>query len=150
MQAPYPVTPFDDSRHREAVIALWRSVFGYAEARNDPALVIDQKVAAADGLFFVAESPAGAGSVVGTVMCGYDGHRGWIYSLAVTPSERGNGIGRGLMQHAELALAERGCVKVNLQVLEGNRAVESFYQKLGYATEPRISMGKCLHEKPGG
>ena len=83
------IQTFVDSRHRGQVIALWKAVFGYPDPRNEPSLVIDKKMAESDGLFFVAES--GAGEVVGTVMCGYDGHRGWVYSLAVAESERGGG-----------------------------------------------------------
>jgi ribosomal protein S18 acetylase RimI-like enzyme len=82
-------------------------------------------------------------------MCGYDGHRGWLYSLAVHPSSRNNGHGTRLVRHAEAALAERGCLKVNLQILETNRSVVQFYRRLGYCAEPRISMGRRLgRERP--
>ena len=143
------ILPYDDTRHRAAVIELWGTVFGYTASRNEPGLVIDRKLDQGDGLFRVAES--GGGEVLGTVMGGYDGHRGWIYSLAVTPSAQGSGVGRSLMRDVEAALAEKGCVKINLQVLEGNRGVVEFYGKLGYATEPRISMGKTLDQNlPAG
>ena len=68
---------FENGCHREQVVRLWEQVFGYQAAHNNPALVIDRKLAVADGLFFVAVSE---GVVVGTIMAGYDGHRGWIYS----------------------------------------------------------------------
>ena len=83
-------------------------------------------------------------------MAGYDGHRGWLYSLAVSDPYRGNGIGSALVRQAEAALTERGCLKINLQILEDNREVEEFYQKLGYLTEPRISMGKPLPDNLPG
>lgn len=140
--------PFDAECHQQAVISLWEGVFGYPDPRNDPALAIAKKVAISDGLFFVAEDPGGA--VVGTVMAGYDGHRGWIYSLAVDPGSRGEGIGSALMSHVEGRLRDLGCVKINLQILEGNSGVVDFYEKLGYTREPRISMGKSLPENFGG
>lgn len=135
------IVPFVDDRHRGQVVALWRGVFGYETAHNDPGLSIDRKVAAGDGLFFVALA---GGEVVGTIMAGYDGHRGWLYSLAVAPGRRREGIGRQLVAHAERALAERGCVKINLQILEENSAVTKFYEALGFVVEKRVSMGKRL------
>ena len=137
------VSPFDDASHREQVVALWKSVFGYETAHNDPHLSIDRKIAANDGLFLVAVSGV---TVVGTIMAGYDGHRGWIYSLAVAPSHRHRGIGSQLVAQAERELAERGCVKINLQILEGNEGTVAFYERLGFAVEPRISMGKRLEQ----
>ncbi len=124
-----------------AVIALWTQVFGYDAPHNDPATAIRRKLAVQRELFFVADVD---GQVVGTIMGGYDGHRGWMYSLAVDPQFRNRGIGRALVRHVEGALAERGCPKINLQVLAGNAAVAAFYEKLGYKIEPRISMGKVL------
>ena len=77
-------------------------------------------------------------------MGGYDGHRGWIYSLAVHSEWRERSVGTALMQQIENALIELGCMKINLQVMENNAGAESFYQKLGYVNEPRISMGKQI------
>ena len=83
---------------RRDVMALWERVFPGEPPRNAPSRVIDEKARRGDGLFFVAES---AGRVVGTVMAGYDGHRGWVYRLAVSPEHRGAGIAARLMRHAE-------------------------------------------------
>lgn len=80
-------------------------------------------------------------------MAGYDGHRGWIYSLAVRPDHQSQGVGIKLMAHAEASLRELKCLKVNLQVLDTNEGVVEFYKKLGYLVEPRISMGKVLKSK---
>jgi len=80
-------------------------------------------------------------------MAGYDGHRGWLYTVAVSPQYRRQGIGRKLVQHAESALIEMGCLKINLQVRASNAEVVAFYQRLGYLVEERISMGKLLHHK---
>lgn len=123
------------------VMALWTSVFGYDAPHNDPATSIRNKMAVQPELFFVAVAD---GRLVGTVMGGYDGHRGWMYSLAVAPEFRRRGVGGMLVRHLERALAVRGCLKMNLQVQASNAEVAAFYEKLGYRIEPRISMGKRL------
>jgi ribosomal protein S18 acetylase RimI-like enzyme len=82
--------------------------------------------------------------VIGTTMAGYDGHRGWLYSVAVRADYRGTGVGALLLQGAEEKLRALGCAKINIQVTDANKAVVGFYEKLGYAIEPRISMGKVL------
>jgi ribosomal protein S18 acetylase RimI-like enzyme len=137
------ITHYEDSSHRNQVIALWRTVFGYETAHNRPDIVIDKKLAVKDDLFFVAIADK---TVIGTLMAGYDGHRGWIYSVAVSPSHRRRGIGSRLVSHAEQALARNGCVKINLQIVEDNESVSAFYASLGFSIENRISMGKCIPE----
>jgi ribosomal protein S18 acetylase RimI-like enzyme len=137
------IKPYQDSAHRLQVVTLWQTVFGYELAHNRPDLAIDKKLAADDNLFFVAQAD---GAVVGTIMAGYDGHRGWLYSVAVAPSHQRKGIGSKLVVHAERALAARGCMKINLQVMPDNECVTAFYAALGYAVEPRISMGKKIPE----
>lgn len=132
---------YDDAVHQAAVIRLWEQVFGYGAAHNAPNLVIDQKMSVEDDLFFVAISD---GILTGTALAGHDGHRGWIYSVAVSPDSQKQGIGSMLLSHAEGRLAARGCTKINLQVMEGNENVQQFYESNGYSTEIRISMGKRL------
>ena len=134
---------FDNLRHRKQVVKLWQDVFGYGRGRHCPELAIDKKMAAKDGLFFVAINQQ---IVVGTIMAGYDGHRGWIYSLAVLPTHRKKGVGSALLTFAEKRLSSLGCMKINLQVGDGNETVQRFYQANGYLTEKRISMGKLLKE----
>lgn len=138
------ITTYDDLLHREHVIQLWESVFGYEAAHNKPSLVIAKKLAVADGLIFLAVRD---NAVIGSVMAGYDGHRGWLYSVAVSANHRKQGIGSVLIRHAEQALEKLGCVKINLQIMEGNEAVASFYSSLGYTVEKRVSMGKRVNEK---
>ncbi|MGF6109009.1 GNAT family acetyltransferase [Pseudomonas frederiksbergensis] len=133
------IVDYTNEHHRTSVIELWETAFGYETAHNTPSLVIDKKLAIADGLFFVALAND---LVVGTVLAGYDGHRGWLYSVAVHPAQRRQGLGARLVRHAELALTARGCMKINLQIVSANESVKSFYESLGYAVEPRISMGK--------
>jgi ribosomal protein S18 acetylase RimI-like enzyme len=133
----------DVTAHQNQLMELWQRVFGYESPHNAPDFVIDKKLAIRDGLLFVAEAE---GKVVGSIMAGYDGHRGWLYSLAVLPEYRRRGLGSRLVRHAEERLRASGCPKINLQILKGNEAVESFYRKLGYETEQRISMGKKIPE----
>jgi ribosomal protein S18 acetylase RimI-like enzyme len=124
------------------VIALWREALADAAPHNDPALAVRKKKEARDDLFLVAEVN---GRVVGTAMGGYDGHRGWVYSLAVAEPHRRQGVGSALVRHLEAVLADRGCLKVNLQVRSSNAAVVAFYEALGYGVEQRASMGKRLY-----
>ena len=81
-------------------------------------------------------------TVVGSILAGYDGHRGWLYALAVLGTYRGNDIGTDLVAEAERRLAALGCQKVNLQVRATNSGVIKFYERLGYSVEDRVSMGK--------
>ena len=132
---------YEDATDRAQVIALWNAVFSYTSPHNLPEVSIDLKLRADDGLFFVAVQ---GGQVVGTVLSGYDGHRGWLYSVAVAPEARNRGLGTRMVRHAEQAMVARGCLKINLQILESNAAVVAFYERLGYVVEPRIDMGRRL------
>ena len=136
---PFNITLFNTETHRDAVISLWQTVFGYEASHNEPNLVIDKKLEMDDELFFVALD---RDTVIGTAMAGYDGHRGWIYSIAVAPEYRHQGVGSRLLLFAEDKLSSLGCMKINLQILEGNASVQNFYLSNGYSTEERISMGK--------
>ena len=78
----------------DAVVALWKQVFGYSEARNDPARVIASHLAHEGSLLVAAEGER----VIGTLMVGYDGHRAWLYRAAVAESARRRGVGRALVQ----------------------------------------------------
>lgn len=132
------IRPFQES-DTAAVSALWQEIFPDDPPHNAPALVIKQKLQCQPELFFVAQHED---KIIGTVLSGYDGHRGWLYSVAVSPSYRRQGMGRQLIQHAEKALNAIGCNKINLQVRSTNAAVVAFYSQLGYEVEERISMGK--------
>lgn len=134
------VRPFEE-HDAEAVVALWRDVFPDAPTWNDPRRDIERKLAVERDLFLVA---CELDRIVGTAMAGYDGHRGWVYYVAVSPAHRRRGIGAALMRSVEEALEKRGCPKLNLQVRSSNRDVVEFYGRLGYAVEDRISMGKLL------
>jgi ribosomal protein S18 acetylase RimI-like enzyme len=77
-------------------------------------------------------------------MVGFDGHRGWVYYLAVAPQHRGQSYGRMLMQEAERLLLERGCPKLNLQLRTSNPDAIAFYRKLGYTQDEVLSFGRRL------
>ncbi len=79
-----------------------------------------------------------------TAMVGFDGHRGWVYYLAVAQAHRDQSYGRQLMQEAERLLIERGCPKVNLLVRSSNIQVMNFYKKLGYTQDDVVSLGRRL------
>jgi ribosomal protein S18 acetylase RimI-like enzyme len=135
------IRPYQDA-DEAAVIALWNDALPPAAPHNDPATSIRKKLAVDRDLFLVAVVE---GAVVGTVMGGYDGHRGWVYSVAVDRRFRRRGIGAAVIRRLEAALAERGCLKVNLQVRASNAGVIAFYEKLGYGVEAIVSMGKRLY-----
>jgi len=92
-------------------------------------------------LFLVGEFQ---GDIVGTVIAGFDGYRGWVYHLAVQPRCRRRGFGRKLMRKAEARLKALGCPKLNLQVRSSNAEVIAFYERLGYSIEDHASLGKIL------
>ena len=129
----------------DAVVALWREVFPEyndpTRPQRDPRTNIVRKLSFGDGLFWLALDGEAR---VATAMAGYDGHRGWLYSLGVHPSRRGQGVGRRLVAHAEAELARRGCPKVNIQVLDSNRGAHAFWRAAGYQPDPVISFGRRL------
>lgn len=122
------------------VLALWQSC-GLVKPQNDPRKDIARKLRVNPEWFLVAES---GGRIVGAVMAGYEGHRGWINYLAVDPARRRAGLGRALMAEAERVLRAAGCPKINLQVRPENRDVVAFYEAIGFSVEGAISLGKRL------
>lgn len=123
-----------------AVIALWRAC-DLVRPWNDPAKDIARKLRVNPEWFLVAEA---SGAIVGTVMAGYEGHRGWINYLAVAPALQRGGLGRQLMAEAERLLRAAGCPKINLQVRRTNAGVIAFYERLGFAVDEAVSLGKRL------
>ncbi len=125
---------------RDAVIAIWEAC-GLIVPWNDPHKDIARKMQVNPELFLVAELN---GRIAGTVMGGYEGHRGWINYLAVAPDCQKQGVGRALMQDVEAKLSDLGCPKINLQVRKSNTAVIQFYGHLGYHIDDVINLGKRL------
>lgn len=130
-----------------AAVALWGAC-GLLRPWNDPHKDIARKLLEQPELFLVVvASGADAGAaqrLVGTVMAGYDGHRGWVYYLAVDPAWQGRGVGRRLMQRVEADLLALGCPKINLMVRADNNAVLDFYARLGFTADASVSLGKRL------
>jgi ribosomal protein S18 acetylase RimI-like enzyme len=133
------VRPYRESDEAD-VVALWDQVFPDARPWNRPQEYIRRKLAVQRELFLVGVH---GGRVVATVLAGYDGVRGWIYPLAVTPEHRRHGFGRAMMAGAEAGLARIGCPKINLQIYRTNAGVVRFYERLGYTIEDRLSMGRA-------
>jgi ribosomal protein S18 acetylase RimI-like enzyme len=130
---------------REALVSLW-SICELTRPWNDPNRDIDRKLARdAENLLVLEED----GELIGSVMVGYEGHRGWINYLAVHPAHRRQGLGRLLMDEAETRLRGLGCPKVNLQVRNSNEAAREFYRQIGYTFDEAVSFGKRLeHDAP--
>ena len=140
------IRPFDPA-DEDAVVALWRRC-DLLRPWNDPRRDAARKLTVQRELFLVAVD---GDAVLGSVMAGYDGHRGWVNYLAVDPDARGRGIGRALMAHSERGLLELGCPKVNLQVRATNAAAIGFYRRLGYLDDDVVSLGKrLLRDEPEG
>ncbi|UYO98375.1 GNAT family acetyltransferase [Microbacterium sp. M28] len=133
------IRPFEGP-DSEAVVALWQEA-GLVRPWNDPYADIERKVAVQPELFLVAEDADG---IVGSVMAGYDGHRGWIYYLASAAHRRGEGIGRALLAEAEQRLLSMGCPKVQLMVRRENDEVMAFYDQVGYERFDVSLTGKRL------
>jgi ribosomal protein S18 acetylase RimI-like enzyme len=128
-------------KDKDGVVALWHEAFPDSPPWNIPEDDIERKLKVQRELFFVAGLK---GKIVGTAMAGFDGHRGWVYSLAVDEEYRKQGIGRALMKRVEDDLKAIGCTKLNLQIRSSNSEVVEFYKSLGYNVEDRVSMGKRL------
>lgn len=126
----------------EEVITLWERC-DLLRPWNDPELDIERKLYHSADLFLVAEV---AGEVVGSVMGGYDGHRGSAYYLGVHPEYRGRGIANALLNRLEKKLISRGCPKINIQIREENDLVIGLYEKLDYEHQETILLGKRLIE----
>ena len=131
-----PFHPADEPQ----VIGLWH-LCDLVVPWNDPAQEIRLKSQTQPELFLVGVVEE---QVVASVMAGYDGHRGWLYALAVAPPLQRQGLGRRMVTEAEAKMKALGCRKVNLQVRASNMAVIGFYESMGYGVEDRISLGKQL------
>lgn len=132
-------------RDTEDIVALWRAA-GLTVPHNDPY----------EDIRFCRDSGQGevligllGGVIVASVLVGHDGHRGWIYYVAVHPDRQGAGHGQSIVEAAELWLTARGVPKVQLLIRETNTGVRAFYERLGYADEPRLIMTKRFVDHTG-
>ena len=127
-------------KDEKQVIALWKQC-GLVVPWNDPQKDIDRKMNKDPDLFLVCITEE---KIIGTVMGGYEGHRGWINYLAVGPDHQRQGVGRKLMAAVESKIQALGCPKINLQVRESNSDALAFYEALGYGNDRVIGLGKRL------
>ena len=128
------------SKDKKEVISLWEEC-ELVVPQNDPANDIERKLKIDPDLFLVGIEE---GSIIATVMGGYEGHRGWINYLAVKPSQQRKGYGQAIMQAVEVLLKQKGCPKINLQVRANNEAVIAFYSAIGYGNDHVVGLGKRL------
>ncbi|WP_341914735.1 GNAT family acetyltransferase [Ferrovibrio terrae] len=128
---------------RAAVIALWQAC-GLTRPWNDPDSDISFCIAKPESTILVGDDN---GKIVASVMTGHDGHRGWLYYLAVDPTLQKAGHGRAMVQAAEAWLSARGVPKVMLMVRPENTQVRAFYDALGYTEEPRVIFSRRLDGK---
>ena len=122
------------------VIALWHAA-GLTRPWND--LAADFRLALANPTSTVLLACEGD-ALAGSVMVGFDGHRGWVYYLATDPARRGRGVGLTLMTAAEDWLRARDCPKIQLMVRGDNLAAKGFYAAIGYEVQDVVTLGKRL------
>jgi ribosomal protein S18 acetylase RimI-like enzyme len=125
----------------EPLVALLGACFPAPAPHNDPRASIARMLAFAPGLLLVGRE---RGKLVASAMGGWDGHRGWLYQVAVAPEARRRGFGSAIVAAVEKLLRARGCPKLNLQVVGQNQDAVAFWKSLGYRVEDRVSLGKLL------
>jgi ribosomal protein S18 acetylase RimI-like enzyme len=133
------IGPLPSSRH-DAAIALWREA-GLVVPWNDPVADLERALAGPSSAVLAGTVE---GSLVATAVVGHDGHRGWVYYLAVARGAQGRGCGRAMMDACERWLADRGVPKLNLMVRANNEAVLGFYEALGYSRDEVVVMSRRL------
>ncbi len=124
----------------DAVVALWQAC-GLTRPWNDARADFERAVKGASSDILLLEE---AGRLAATVMVGDDGHRGWVYYLAVAPNFQKRGLGRTMMEAAEAWLRERDAPKIQLMVRDDNEAAIGFYKALGYDVQPVVTIGRRL------
>lgn len=127
-------------RDEKSVIGLWIEC-GLIVPHNNPVRDIERKMRVNPDWFIVGEIK---GKIMASCMVGYDGHRGWINYLAVSPAFQRKGYAKEIMKRAEEMLFEAGCPKINLQIRAANQKVIGFYKSIGFEIDDVISMGKRL------
>jgi ribosomal protein S18 acetylase RimI-like enzyme len=142
---PALVVRLYDEADEDAVVALWARC-DLLRPWNDPRKDIARKLLVQRDLFLVALVDD---VVAGTVMAGYEGHRGWIYYLGVDPAHQRRGVGRALMGEAERRLGALGCPKINLNIRHGNQTAMAFYEAIGFTEDAVVSWGKRLERDEG-
>lgn len=126
--------------HFSAAVTLWERT-GLTRPWNDP---LDDLRRAVEGSTSTVLARVVDGKLTATAMVGHDGHRGWVYYVAVDPEHQGGGVGREMMDASEQWLRVQGAVKVQLMVRESNQPVVEFYEGLGYENSQVVVLAKWL------
>jgi ribosomal protein S18 acetylase RimI-like enzyme len=126
----------------DQVIALWHAA-GVSRPWNDPATDIAFARRGPHATLLVGTR---AEHVVATAMVGEDGHRAWVYYLAVAPAHRRGGLGRAMMDAAEAWAAQRGVWKLQLLVRDDNHKARGFYERLGYRDTKTVCFQKIIRD----
>jgi ribosomal protein S18 acetylase RimI-like enzyme len=144
-QEKLEIKPYQNTNEAD-VIALWRKC-NLIVPWNNPKSDIERKLKVNPELFLIGTIE---NRLIATAMGGYEGHRGWINYLAVSPEIRKQGIGRRMVKEVEAELYRLGCPKINIQIRSSNREVIEFYKKMGFSVDDVVSMGKRLIDDPKG
>lgn len=124
----------------EAAVALWQRC-GLTRPWNDPHADIALARRRDNSTVLIGRDGE---KIVATAMVGHDGHRGWVYYVAVDPDRRARGLGRAIMAAAEDWLRSAGILKLQLLVRRENVAAGAFYQSLGFAESTSVMFAKWL------
>lgn len=138
---PFVINEYNSDDETD-LIGLWQEC-GLVVPWNNPRSDIARKMADSPELFFSGKID---GSLVASCMAGYDGHRGWIYFLAVAKSQQRNGLAAKLVAHVEAKLIDLGCPKLELMVRDTNREVIAFYEAIGFGLDPVRVLSKRLSD----
>ncbi len=132
-----------NQNYQKALIELWRKC-NLVVPQNDPTEDIQKKLEFQPDLFLIALLD---GKLIGSVMVGYEGHRGWLNYLAVLPDNQKRGYGRRLVEKAIMELEKLGCLKLNVQIRESNISAVRFYERLGFKEDHVVSFSLRLKQR---
>jgi ribosomal protein S18 acetylase RimI-like enzyme len=129
--------------YQKALVELWKKC-NLIVSQNDPVEDIQKKLEFQPDMFLIALLD---GKLIGSVMVGYEGHRGWLNYLAVLPDCQNRGYGRKLVEKAIVELEKLGCLKLNVQIRERNISAVRFYERLGFRDDRVVSFGLRLKKR---
>lgn len=142
MKQPTEIFHVGEATNHEtmSIVALWEKT-GLTRPWNDPTQDIQRALSAKSSTIFIAKNDH---KIIGTAMAGYEGHRGWIYYLAVDPDYQKQGLGKKLYNTAEQWLKNQGAPKIQILIRADNQKVISFYEGLGFEKSSSLLMGKKI------
>lgn len=125
------------SDYYEQALALWQAAVGVGLSEADSREAIGRYLERNPGLSLIAVQD---GQMIGAVLCGHDGRRGFIHHLAVQPGMRRRGVGRQLVQECLAGLRREGIQKCHLFVFQQNREAIAFWRAIGFTARDELSM----------